>query len=147
MTLPEVINLLLGDLRNEWKHLRFYLHHASAITGPHAEEYKEVFLKEAASEMEHVTEFSDLLWGLGGNPTPASNDFPLFIDVRGALAYALEMEQEVVKNYAERIEQAETLPNPVGRWITIFLEDQINHSQRDVDRYKRLLAGVPGSWS
>lgn len=144
MTLEDLLPLLLDDLKNEWKHLRFYLYHASAITGLHAEEYKEVFLKEAASEMEHVTEFSDLLWGLGGIPTPDSNEFPLFMDVRDALAYALAMEQEVVKNYAERIEQAETLPNPVGRWITIFLEDQINHSQRDVDRFKRLLFGMTG---
>lgn len=143
MTLEEILPLLLGDLKNEWKHLRFYLYHASAITGPHAEEYKEVFLKEAASEMEHVTEFSDLIWGLGGEPIPVSNEFTLFTDVRRAVVYALDMEQEVVRNYAERIEQAETLPNPVGRWITIFLEDQINHSQRDVDRFKRLLA----SWS
>lgn len=141
MTLDEMLPLLVYDLKNEWKHLRFYLYHASAITGPHAEEYKEVFLKEAASEMEHVTEFSDLIWGLGGEPTPTSNDFPLFTEVRDAIAYALEMEQEVVKNYAERIRQAEALPDPVGRWLTIFLEDQINHSQRDVDRFKRLLAG------
>ena len=142
MTLEAMIELLKGDLRNEWKHLRFYLWHASAVTGLHAEEYKEVFLKEAASEMEHVTEFSDLLWGLGAEPTPDSNDFSMFTDVRGALEYALMMEEEVVKNYCERIEQAETLPNPVGRWLTIFLEDQINHSRRDVDRFKRLLAGT-----
>jgi len=143
MTQAEIVALLNADLKNEWKHLRFYLYHASAITGPHAEEYKEVFLKEAASELEHVTEFSDLIWGLGGEPTPTSNEFTLCTDVRQAVAYALEMEQEVVKNYAERIEQAETLPNPVGRWITIFLEDQLSHSQRDVDRFTRLLA----SWA
>lgn len=142
MTTADIVTLLLDDLKNEWKHLRFYLYHASAITGPHAEEYKEVFLKEAASEMTHVTEFSDLIWGLGGEPTPASNDFPMFTDVLGALGYALEMEQEVVKNYAERIRQAEALPNPVGRWITIFLEDQLAHSQRDVDRFKRLLVNT-----
>lgn len=142
MTTADIVTLLLDDLKNEWKHLRFYLYHASAITGPHAEEYKEVFLKEAASEMTHVTEFSDLIWGLGGEPTPASNDFPMFTDVLGVLGYALEMEQEVVKNYAERIRQAEALPNPVGRWITIFLEDQLAHSQRDVDRFKRLLVNT-----
>lgn len=142
MTLNEILENLNNDLRNEWKHMRFYLYHASAITGPHAEEYKEVFLKEAASEMTHVTEFSDLIWGLGGDPTSASNDFPMFTDVLGALAYAKKMEEDVVRNYAERIRQAETLPDPIGRWLTIFLEEQINHSQRDVDRFKRLLTGL-----
>lgn len=142
MTLADMIALLNSDLQNEWKHLRFYLYHASALTGLHAEEYKEVFLKEAASEMEHVTEFSDLIWGLGGEATRVSNDFQVYTDVRAALQYALAMEEEVVRNYGERIEQAETLPNPDGRWITIFLEDQINHSRRDVDRFRRLLAGL-----
>lgn len=142
MTLAEMLGLLNYDLRNEWKHLRFYLYHASAITGLHAEEYKEVFLKEAASEMTHVTEFSDLIWGLGGEPTADSNPFSMFTDVPGALAYAHMMEETVVKNYAERIRQAEALPEPDGRWITIFLEDQLAHSRQDVDRFKRLLAAA-----
>ena len=139
MTLDQMLELLNNDLKNEWKHMRFYLWHASALTGLHAEEYKEVFLAEAASEMKHVTEFSDLIWGLGGEPTSASNDFSMFLDVPGALAYALMMEEEVVKNYAERIEQAETLPSPAGRWLAIFLEEQLAHSRQDVDRFRRLL--------
>lgn len=142
MNLPELISALTADLRNEWKHLRFYLYHASAVTGLHAEEYKEVFLKEAASEMQHVTEFSDLIWGLGGTATPDSNDFPRFTDVRETLAYALKMEEEVVKNYVERIAQAETILEPESTWITVFLEDQISHSRRDADRFRRLLANT-----
>jgi bacterioferritin (cytochrome b1) len=141
MTLPTILELLAADLRNEWKHLRFYLYHASAVTGLHAEEYKEVFLKEAASEMQHVTEFSDLLWGLGKRPTADSADFPLFTDVKDVLKYALQMEEEVVQNYVTRIKQAEYLPDPEATWLTVFLEDQINHSRRDVDRFRRLLAG------
>lgn len=139
MTIAQMVELLNQDLRNEWKHLRFYLLHASSISGPHAEEYKEVFLEEAASEMKHVTEFSDMIYGLGGVATSESNDFPVFTSVLDALGYAYEMETEVVKNYVERIRQAEELPDPDGRWIVIFLEDQINHSRRDADRYKRLL--------
>ncbi len=142
MTIPAMLELLLADLRNEWKHMRFYLYHASAITGLHAEEYKEVFLKEAASEMGHVTEFSDMIWGLGGTPTADSEDFPLFTDVEGALAYALKMEEEVVNNYVTRIQQADSLPEPEASWLVVFLEDQINHSRRDVDRYRRLLKGT-----
>lgn len=142
MTLPEMIEKLNADLRNEWKHMCFYLYHASALTGLHAEEFKEVFLKEAASELTHVTEFSDLIWGLGGAPTADRNEFPRFTSVAAALNYALEMEREVVNNYVERIEQAITLPEPEATWLVVFLEDQINHSRRDVDRFRRLLTGV-----
>lgn len=145
MTLLGIVEKLKADLRNEWKHLRFYLFHASAVTGLHAEEYKEVFLKEAASEMAHVTEFSDLIWGLGGTPHDESYDFPHFTDVTSALEYALKMEQEVVQNYVNRIAEAEQLPEPEATWLIVFLEDQIAHSRRDVDRYKRLLAGTKKS--
>lgn len=141
MTRPEFIDLLCNDLRNEWKHLNFYLYHASALVGLHAEEYKEVFLKEAASEMEHVTAFSDLIYGLGGKAHPDGYSFLLCTNVRDALQYAYDMERDVVKNYAQRIKQAqEVLDEPDATWVTIFLEDQINHSRRDVDRYWRLLA-------
>lgn len=139
MDIAQIIELLNNDLRNEWKHLRFYLTHASSISGPHAEEYKEVFLEEAASEMRHVTEFSDLIYGLGGVATSESNDFPVFTSVLDALGYAYEMETEVVKNYVERIAQAGYLPEPDATWLIVFLEDQVNHSRRDADRYKRLL--------
>ena len=76
MNKEEMIDVLNQDLKNEWMHLRFYLHHASMVTGLHCHEYKELFLKEAASEMEHVTQFSDLIIGLGGIPTTLSNEFP-----------------------------------------------------------------------
>ena len=141
VTLPQIITLLEQDLRHEWKHMNFYLYHASAITGLHAEEYKEVFLKEAASEMQHITEFSDMLWGLGGKPDVHAHDFPQFTDVRGALQYAYTMEQEVVRNYAERLNQLlDVTVEPEATWLTVFLEDQLAHSRADVDRFKRLLA-------
>jgi bacterioferritin (cytochrome b1) len=141
VTLPQIITLLEQDLRNEWKHMNFYLYHASAITGLHAEEYKEVFLKEAASEMQHVTEFSNMLWGLGGKPDVYAHDFPRFTDVREALQYAYTMEQEVVRNYAERLNQLlDVTVEPEATWLTVFLEDQLAHSRADVDRFKRLLA-------
>lgn len=141
MTLVEIIDLLEQDLCNEWKHMNFYLYHASAVTGLHAEEYKEVFLKEAASEMQHITEFSDLLWGLRREPCSTANPFPKFRDVREALRYAFDMETDVVRNYVERLCQLAGLPYDTDvAWLTVFLEDQLAHSRADVDRFRRLLA-------
>lgn len=135
----DLLDLLNADLRNEYKHMLFYLHHSTSLVGLHAEEYKELFAEEAKSEMAHVREFSDLIYGLGGTPMPGYADYPLFTDVRSALEYAYQMEMEVVKNYAERIQQAKQLLEPDATWVEVFLEDQIAHSRRDADRYKRLL--------
>lgn len=141
MKKEEMLEILNSDLKNEWKHLRFYLYHASAITGPFSEEYKEVFLKEAAGEMSHVTEFSDLIIGLGGVATSESNSFETFADLYEAVSYALKMEEEVVSNYVQRMKDAESLGGVDGQWIEIFMENQIQKSREDVDRYRQILKG------
>lgn len=149
MNKEKMIELLNADLKNEWKHLRFYLYHASAIVGLHAEEYKELLLKEAAGEMAHITEFSDLIIGLGGTASSESNDFPLLTDPKDIVLYALEMEEEVVANYVKRMKDANELSLSLegndsvdGQWIEIFLEGQIQKSREDVDKYRQILRGI-----
>jgi bacterioferritin (cytochrome b1) len=147
MFMSDIVGLLVNDLKNEWKHLRFYAYHAGALTGLHAHEYKELFKEQAQSELEHVGQFCDLIIGLGGQPTTESNDFPVFTKVEDAIAYAIEMEAEVVGNYVERIAQLDTVPIATIRdsasadlkWIEIFLEKQIEDSRQDLDHFKQLL--------
>lgn len=122
--------------------MHFYLYHASAITGLHREELREFLLKEAASEMNHVTEFSDLIIGLGGIATTDVNAFPKFESPKDIFQYALQMEKEVVDNYVTRISQADELGKVDGKWLEVFLEKQIEHSREDVDHYQRLLRGL-----
>jgi len=141
MTNELILSLLNSDLKNEWKHLRFYLYHASAVTGLHSEEYKELFLEEAAGEMSHVTEFSDLIIGLGGTATHESNSFEKFTSPKDIIQYALSMEEEVVTNYVNRMKDAEELGGVDGQWLEIFLEGQVQKSREDVDRYRQILKG------
>jgi len=145
MQLHDVVILLNEDLKNEWKHMQFYLHHASAITGLHAHEYKEFLLEQAASEMKHVQQFSDLLFGLGVIPTTQINEFAKLTSAYEILRYAAEMEALVVANYTIRIAQLNAItfesPSDVAdaKWIEIFLEEQIKDSREDLDHLKQLL--------
>lgn len=147
MELSDVVALLNGDLKNEWKHFKFYLYHASSITGLHAHEYKEFLLEQAASEMKHVSQFSDMLTGLGTVPTVESNEFPFLTQARAILEYALDMEIEVVENYTKRIAQLDEIRNSPEtsahkKWIEIFLEKQIEDSRQDLDHIRQILKGV-----
>ncbi len=145
MTLNEMIATLNGDLMNEWKHLRFYLANASLVTGLHCHEYKELLLKAAASEMGHVTAFSDLIVGLGGQPTSDSNPFLTSSDPAEVVKMALVMEEEVVKNYVQRQDDARNLAvvDPVnGGWIDVFMDGQIQDSREDADHLKQILRGI-----
>ena len=142
INLQDIVRNLLEDLKNEWTHMKFYLYHASAVTGLHRHEFKELLLKEASSEMQHVLEFSDCLRGLGVEPHTESKDFPRLSDPKDILEFALKMEEEVVSNYAERIDQAEELGGVHGHWLEIFLEKQLEHSREDVDEFKQMLKGL-----
>lgn len=141
MDKQQIIQLLNNDLKNEWKHLRFYLYHASAVTGLHCAEYKELFLKEAAGEMAHVTAFSDMIRGLGGDATHEANEFPRLSKPEDIMLYAIEMEEEVVSNYVQRMADALELGGTDGQWLEIFLEGQIQDSREDVDHFKQIARG------
>jgi bacterioferritin (cytochrome b1) len=141
--LSEMVALLNNDLKNEWKHLKFYLYHASAITGFHAHEYKEFLLEQAASELNHVSQFCDLIIGLGGIPTNDSNYFPLLTHPQHIIDYACKMEAEVVENYTHRIASlAGFTPSADTKWIEIFLEKQIEDSRTDLDHLRQILKGA-----
>jgi bacterioferritin (cytochrome b1) len=148
MQLHEIVTLLNEDLKNEWKHMQFYLHHASAITGLHAHEYKEFLLEQAASEMKHVQQFSDMLFGLGITPTTEINEFSKLTSAKLILESAAAMEEDVVKNYVQRIAQLSTLTfhssaeAADAKWIEIFLEEQVKDSREDLDHLMRILAGL-----
>jgi len=141
----QFVNIMLQDLKNERKHMHFYLVAASLVSGPHREEYKELFEKEASSEMKHVLEFQNALLGLDVDLKEAVEfiqDLPHLCsyDVKELLQYALEMEQEVVANYANRIVfDVPLLDEPDRKYMEIFYEKQIEKSREDVDNYKMIL--------
>jgi bacterioferritin (cytochrome b1) len=135
----EILNKLNDDLKNEWKHHCFYLHAASTIQGIESIEYKEFLVEQSKEEFDHVLAFSDMIVGLGGVPTKQVNDYPTLSNTKEILEYALLMEEEVVKNYVERIAEAEELGGVDGRWIVIFLESQIEDSRKDLDKIRQLL--------
>jgi bacterioferritin (cytochrome b1) len=138
-------DLMLSDIMNERKHLLFYITAASTVSGPHREEYKELFEKEAAGEMQHVIQFQNVLLGLGVDLTASTktiehNPYIVSYDVKELLTFALKMEEEVVANYASRIcNDLNLLDDPDRRYLEIFYEDQIKKSREDVDNYRMIL--------
>lgn len=143
MNKEKLIKLLERDLQNEYMHMIFYLHHASTVVGLHRHEIGELLFESAQSEMNHVLEFSKLLVGL--NVYSSFKNilyFPHLSNPKDILAYAHEMETEVVANYVERKKQAEELGGVDGTYIALFLEDQIVHSREDADELKEMIKGV-----
>ena len=142
-----LLQKIYSDLHNERRHMMFYLTNAVSMNGLLSEEYSEHFMSNAKEEMQHVKEFQEMIVGLGGSLTaPESIGCDMFMienDVRRAVSSALYLEEQVVGNYALRIEEIEndTLIDIVTKkWLVVFYEDQLKKSRTDVDKYKRLLA-------
>lgn len=136
MTKQEMVTKLVSDLGNEYTHMLFYVHAASTILGPHRLEYQEFLEEQAASEMKHVRQFSDLILSLGGVPEVSYKTFPTLTVVKDILNYAIKLESEVLGNYLTRMEEADILGGEDGMAIRLFLEEQFLHSREDRDRMK-----------
>lgn len=138
--IPGILNF---DLKNELKHLHFYLQAGVMIQGLHREELKEFLLKEAESELEHCKEFAELVVYFGGVPTTEFNPFPTdLVYPTDILNYAMQMEQEVAENYAERLRLTHEMENAGVSYLHVFYEDQISDSQKTAWEIKQMLGKV-----
>ena len=68
-------------------------------------------------------------------------DFPVLTDAEQIIRYAYNMEMEVVRNYCNRLKDAESLNDFASfKWLEVFLEQQIEHSRSDADNLKQILS-------
>jgi bacterioferritin (cytochrome b1) len=131
MTNQELIDFLQNDLKNERKHLLFYLQSSVMVQGLHREELSEMLYKESLDEHKHVEEFSRLIVQLGGVPELGIAEFPNdLICPYQILKYAQEMEQEVSNIYAMRLKQLSSEGiDALESYVHLFYEDQLQDSQ------------------
>lgn len=140
-----MINLLIGDLKNEYHHMNFYLWASVAVSGLHREEFSEFFSEAAKSEMSHVREFYNALLTLGYMAVPPDQQAADYIeattltDVTSLLKYAIGMEEQVVANYTQRIKDAEQLGGSDGKYLEIFLENQLLDSKNDSTHMQQMM--------
>lgn len=140
----EMVDLLNGDLANEYKHMHFYLHSHSVVEGLHRNDLRNMLLAEANNELLHVQQFSDKIVALGGIPSSNVSDYPTNLTKEtDILNYIVEMEQEVVDNYVQRLEQVAAMEDKASSIdLQTFLEDQIRDSKGDLDNVKKMIANL-----
>lgn len=139
MTKDELVGNLQSDLVNEYTHLMFYLNAAGTVRGLDRAEYREFFEKQAASEMNHVRQFTDIIMGLGAEPIVRHHPVPNLFSVRDILNHAISLEGQVVHNFVERMKQADELGGVDGIHVKLFLEDQFQDSRQDIDEMRMMI--------
>jgi ferritin len=158
MKIAELLNHLLSDLANEYSHWHFYMAASTSIKGLHRHEIGEFFLEQASGEMKHIEEFRRLIQGIITRrglemeiPTLVADFEEGLSCPKLLLAAALEMEEKVVENYVNRTSHAAELKENGGedaidgKYVEIFLEDQILDSRSDADNIREMLeSGLDG---
>lgn len=147
MTLEHFIGLLNEDLKNEYQHMLFYAHAASMLVGLERLYLADKLKEHVASEMQHVFQFAQKIRANGGVPVSGldATKFPHWpYKAWGIVDEAIKLEEMVVKNYHERHKQASDLYAEMGKHydLVIFIEEQIEHSQGDIDELKLIMLGL-----
>ena len=142
MTNEQLISMLQDDLKNERKHLGFYLHASVMLQGLHRKELREFCEEEAKGEFRHVIEFSEAIVHLGGVPGLETNYFPTYKKPHTILTYAQGMESEVADIYATRLVATHEMENAATAYMHVFYEDQIRDSWKTAQEIAQMLKGL-----
>jgi bacterioferritin len=103
----EIIAGLNEDLAREYKAIIQYVVFSSTLKGAEYGDIAEQLKTHASQELAHALEVARQIDYLGGNPTVESKKAEFSDDSKKMLEIDLRAEQETIKNYRERIIQAE----------------------------------------
>ena len=103
----EIIRGLNGDLAREYKAIIQYVVFSSTLKGAEYGEIAQQLKEHASQELEHALEVAKQIDYLGGDPTMKGEEAEYSQDSKTMLEIDLKAEQETIKNYRERLRQAE----------------------------------------
>jgi bacterioferritin len=103
----EIIKGLNEDLAREYKAIIQYVVFSSTLKGAEYGDIAEQLKEHASQELAHALEVARQIDYLGGDPTVEVKDAEYSQDSKKMLEIDLRQEQETIKNYRERIRQAE----------------------------------------
>ena len=103
----EIVRGLNEDLAREYKAIIQYVVFSSTLKGAEYQDIAEQLKLHASQELAHALEVAKQIDYLGADPTVKGKDAEYSQDSRTMLEIDLRAEQETIKNYRERIRQAE----------------------------------------
>lgn len=106
-TKQKIIKGLNEDLAREYKAIIQYVVFSSTMKGPEFGDIAKQLKIHASQELEHALELARQIDYLGGNPTVKGKEAEYSKSPKKMLEIDLKSEQDTIKNYKERIQQAE----------------------------------------
>jgi bacterioferritin len=136
-TLIEGLN---RDLAGELGAVVQYTIYAAKASGPFRPQISQFFLGEIADEQGHAQYLANKIVALGGEPTTQPRPVPPARNNREMLQAVLEAERQAIRDYTERLDQAEKAGD-VG--LRVQLENQIADETNHAEETQRMLQDWP----
>lgn len=109
VTKQQLIDGLNEDLAREYKAIIQYVVYSQIIKGAAYQQIASELEVHAAEELNHALRVARQIDYLGGKPTVTPKEAQFSTDAREMLQFDLDAEEETIKAYRERIQQAEAL--------------------------------------
>src|SRR5580692_3361896 len=107
--LSELIDALNEDLAREYQAIIAYTVYSNVLSGAQWMNIAGELKKHAAEELQHALIIADQIDYLGGMPTATPREVKLSEKPEEMLRFDLDNETVTIKNYRERVKQAEAL--------------------------------------
>jgi bacterioferritin len=126
--IAELIDALNEDLSREYQAIIAYTVYSSVLSGAQWMNIAAELKLHAAEELQHALILADQIDYLGGSPTATPKPVKLSKKAEDMLRFDLDNETETIRNYRQRVKQAEALGHYALSELlrTIIVQEQ-NH--------------------
>ena len=107
--IAELIDALNEDLSREYQAIIAYTVYSSVLSGAQYMNIAAELKLHAAEELQHAMILADQIDYLGGSPTATPKPVKLSKKAEDMLRFDLDNESETIRNYRQRVKQAEAL--------------------------------------
>jgi bacterioferritin len=136
MNTKKLIDLLNYDLAGELQAIIQYLQHSYQIAGVNRPQLHDVLEEISKDEMKHAEELAERIVAMGGTPTIRPRPIVAAKTIKDMLTADLKGERLALKDYAERIKQAEKM-GEIG--TALIIENILVDEQHHADKFVMLL--------
>ena len=132
------LEALNQDLANEFQAVLAYTKWSAEVTGPHRDLLRDMFQREIPDELGHAQFLADKIVVHGGNPTTTPTPVPEAATNRAMLEAVMAMEQDAIRGYTERAQQAEAIGDLS---LKLRLEEMVSDETTHYEAIVMLLRG------
>jgi len=135
-----LIEKLNEDLADEFAAIVQYTTYAAKATGPYRPQLTDFYQQEITDEQLHAQYLANKIVALGGEPVKKAGKVSQAENNQEMLQAVLEAEKRAIKNYSERIEQAEKFGD---KGLVVQLEDMVRDETTHSEETERILRNWP----